>query len=456
MQYPRSLLCAAGLLASLAIPPAFAVSGPHDRAGACWQRLEQGRAAEARSACGAALRLDGSDARDLLRAGHADWLAGDRDTARARYRQALASSADPAAWRDGPMRELDRLIARGGPRAAAWREARAWLDEGRRSLAQARADLAAARQLAHDDQLDPALALARRAYDTLDPLTQWPSRDRRAALDELLSLQERALRYDELLAFTRSQAARLDAAGERDAELQGRILAGLATALHGLGRYTEAAEAWQRSIENAERAEATGSADLVWLLNARAEALLEAGDVGDARTVLTQATGLLGPQSTIGTAAETFGLLARCLQAQGLPDDALLAARNALQLARHVAREEPAASLRAMAELADVHAAQQSFAEAISLNRQALALAEAELGPEHPVTTRRMERLALAFAGGGQPVGAVMWLQRSLELAQRTLGPQHPEAQVRRELLAGLREAVQQSWGDLASDGRPG
>lgn len=442
MQYPRLFSFALGLLAMLAVTPALASPRAHaEAAAACWQGLAQGDAARARSACGSALRLGGRDAADLIRLGHADWLAGDRGAAMATYRQALAQPADPAAWREGPMRELDRLAGAGGPRAAAWREARSWLEEGRRAWAQARADLAAARQLASNRQPEAALPLARRAYEALDPLADAASPDRLAALDELLSLQEQTLRYDELLAVSQAQLARV-AAGGRDPDLQDRALAGEATALQALGRHAEAAQAWRRAVEIAERIDGAHSPDLVWLLNARAEALLDAGDAVAARQVLTRSASLLGPQATIGAAAETFGLLARCLQAQGLPEDALLAARNALQLASHVAQEEPAAALHALAELADVQGAQGRYAEAISLNRQALSQAEATLGPAHPFTSRRMERYALSMAAGGQPVGAMMWMQRSFELAERTLGPRHPDTISRRERLAEWQEGT--------------
>jgi tetratricopeptide (TPR) repeat protein len=452
MQYPRLVFCAAGLVAGLAITPALAAPRNHAQAAAtCWQGLTRGQAVSARSACDAALQLGEREAIDLLRLGHADWLAGHRDAALMRYRQALATHPDPSAWRDGPMRELDRLIARGGPAAATWREARAWLDEGRRTLAQARADLAAARQLAHDRQIDAALPLARRAFDAVDPLAELASPDRLAALDQLLALQEEAFRYDELLAFSRTQLARLEEAGGRHADLEDRVVGGEATALHALGRHREAAEAWQRAIEIAQGLDGAEETDLVWLLNARADALLEAGDAPAARAVLTRAASLLGPKATIRVAAETFGLLARCLQAQGLPDDALLAAQNALQLANHVAEEEPAAAARALAELADVQAAQAHYAEAISLNRQAVALAESTLGAAHPFTSRRMERFALALAAGGQPVGATMWLERSLELGERTLGPDHPESVARRERLAEWQGAADEPGEDTAS-----
>ena len=453
MQYPRLVFCAAGLVASLAITSALAAPRHHaEAAAACWQGLAKAQAAKARTACDAALRSSDGGTSDLVRAGHADWLAGDRDAALARYRQALATHPDAAAWQEGPMRDLDRLIAGGGPTAVRWREARSWLEGGRRTVAQARADLAAAHQLAHDRQPEAALPLAQRAFDGVDPLLDWSSQDRLAALDQLLSLQERTFRYEELLALSRTQISRISAAGDHDAELQDRIAGGEAAALQGLGRYQEAAEAWQRAIEIAERLDGAEDPDLVWLLNAKAEALLDAGDAAAARALLSRAAGLLGPKATIRVAAETFGLLARCMQAQGLPDDALLAARNGLQLANHVAAEDPAAPLRALAELADVQLAQAHHAEAISLNRQAVALAESTLGEAHPFTSRRMERYASALAAGGQPVGAAMWLERSMELGERTLGPDHPETVARRERLAEWRQAADEPGEDTAPD----
>jgi hypothetical protein len=441
MQYPRLVFCAAGLVAGLCALPASA--GTHEQAAStCWQHLSQGRAASARNACEAALQLGDHGAIDLVRLGSARWLAGEREAALVHYRAALAAGLDGPAWRGGPLHELDTLIAGGGATAAACREARAWLDGAWRALAGARADLAAAAQLTHDKRLEAALLLAQRAFDAVDPLVGLDSPARMAAVDQLLSLQEQTFRYDELLAFSRAQLARVAAAGDRDADLKDLYLGGEAAALGALGRHAEAAAAWQHAIELAERADGAEDAGLVWLLDARADALLQAGQLQAASALLVRAASLLGPKSTIRAAAETFGLLARSYQAQGLPEDALLAGRNALQLANHIAGEEPSAPVFALAELADVQAAQAHVAEAISLNRQALALAESTLGPDHPITTRRMERFAVALAAGGQPVGAMQWLQRSLELAERTLGPRHPETVARRGRLAQWLDAA--------------
>ena len=456
MQSPRFIACAAGLLAGLSTTPAtWATAMPRthaEAASACWQRLSHGQAAGARSACEAALQLGERGATDLVRLGHARWLAGEREAALVHYRAALAAGLEGPAWRAGPLRELDSLIAGRGATAAGWREARAWLDGGWRALAGARADLAAAARLSHDKRLDAALPLAQRAFDAVDPVVGLDSPARIAPVEQLLSLQEQTFRYDELLAFSRAQLARVAAAGGRDADLKDLYVGGEAVALGGLGRHAEAAEAWQRAIEAAERIDGAQDAGLVGLLNARADALLEAGQAEAASAVLVRAAGLLGPKATIRVAAETFGLLARCHRLQGQPEDALRAAGNALQLANHIARDEPAAPVFALAELADVQAAQEHVAEAISLNRQALALAESTLGPDHPVTTRRMERFALALAAGGQPVGAMQWLQRSLTLAERTLGPRHPETVSRRERLAQWLGAVDEPGEEPSRD----
>ncbi|MGM9487447.1 tetratricopeptide repeat protein [Ideonella sp. YS5] len=453
MQSPRLIACAAGLLAGLSTAPATwatAIPRTHaEAASACWQRLSHGQAAGARSACEAALQLGAGEPADVVRLGHALWMAGEREAALVHYRAVLATGLDGPAWRAGPMRELNSLIARGGAAAAAWREALAWLDASWRALAGARADLAAAAQLAHDKRLDAALPLAQRAFEAVDPVVALDAPARMASVEQLVSLQEQTFRYDEMLAFSRAQLARVAAAGDRDADLKDLYVGAEAVALGGLGRHAESAEAWQRAIETAERIDGAQGAGLVGLLNARADALLEAGQAEAASAVLVRAAGLLGPKATVRVAAETFGLLARCYRLRSQPDDALRAAGNALQLANHIARDEPAAPVLALAELADVQAAQEHYAEAISLNRQALALAESTLGPDHPVTTRRMERFALALAAGGQPVGAMQWLQRSLELAERTLGPRHPETVSRRERLAQWSGSAEEPAADL-------
>jgi tetratricopeptide (TPR) repeat protein len=440
---------AVALLAVLAAQAAAAPgASAHDReAAACWAGLVQGKAAAARQACVKAAALGGKhDLADLVRLGHLKALDGQRENARAVYRMALGRDASEEVWRRGPGRDLEKLVAQGGPQAACWREAQRWLRDGRQALARANADLAQAQTLTKARQLDEALPLARRAFDVLDPVVSLDAKARSRVLNQLMYLQEQTFHYDELLAFSRQQLARVQAQGDHDDDLKDVYINGEAAALQGMGRYIEAAGAWQRAVEIAERADGRDDPGLLWMLNAQAECLLEAEDDEGAWPVLERAVGLLrSPKAPLRAASVTVALLARSLQAEEQGEEALVAARAALALAEQVTNEEPAAPVPVLAELADVLSAQGELTEAIEVNRRAQELAERTLGPIHPMSVRRLERLALALADDEQFEAAQPLLQRAYDVAVLTLGPDHPETRHRRALLAELAEATSSS-----------
>jgi tetratricopeptide (TPR) repeat protein len=438
MKHPHAL---AALLAVLATPAFAAAPGgnAHDReAAACWAGLLQGKATIARQPCVKAVALGGKhDLADLVRLGHL---------------QALDDASDDA-WRRGPGRDLDRLVAQGGPQAPRWRDAQRWLKDGRQALARAHADLAQAQRLTKAKQLDDALPLARRAFDALDPVVSLDAEARSKVLNQLMYLQEQTFRYDELLAFSRQQLARVQAQGDRDDDLKDAYVDGEAAALQGMGRYIEAAGTWQRAIEIAERIDGPEEPGLLWLLNAQAECLLEAEDDEGAWPVLQRAVQLLqDPKAKVRAASVTVALLARSLQAQEQDEQALVAARAAVTLAQQVTDEEPAAPVPVLAELADVLSEQGELSEAIEVNRRALELAERTLGPIHPMTVRRLERLALAMADDDQVEAALPLMQRAYDVAVLTIGPDHPETRHRRALLSELGEAASSSPSASARD----
>jgi len=442
MKHPRAV---AVLLATLATSTGAAPrSSAHDReAAACWAGLLQGKAAVARPACARAAALGGEPAlSDLVRLGHLQVLEGRLENARATYRIALGRDASEEAWRRGPGRDLERLVAQGGRQAARWREARRWLHEGRQALARAHADLAEARRLTAAKRLDEALPLARRAFEAIDPLVPMGADARMRVLSPLMYLQEQTFRYDELLVFSRQQLARIRGQGDPEDELKRVYVNGEAAALQAMGRYIEAAGAWQRAIEIVERAAGADDPQLVWMLNAQAEALLEADDLEGAWPVLQRAVELSrAPEVEPSVVAATAALLARSLQAQDLAEEALAAARAAVALARQAPEDDPAAAVPALAGLADVLSDQGELAEAIEVNRQALELAERTLGPLHPMAVRRLERLAIALADDERLEAALPLMQRAYDVAALTIGPDHPETLRRRELLAQLAEA---------------
>ena len=452
----KHLQAAALLLAVLSTPSLAAPRASlHDREAAiCWEGLVQGKPAIARQACARAAELGGEQGlADLVRLGHLQALDGRVEGARALYRVALGRDPSEEAWRRGPGHDLERLVAQGGPRAARWREAQRWLLAGRRALARANADLAESRRLTQAKQLEQALPLARRAFDAVDPIVSLGAAARQRVLGQLMYLQEQTFRYDELLAFSRQQLERVQARGDHDEDLKDIYAGGEAAALQAMGRYNEAAAAWERAIEIVENLDGEDDPGLLWMLNAEAQSLLEADDAQAAWPVLQRAVKLLQePKVQPRVAAATVALLARALQAQDKPEEALAAARAAVALARQASKDEAAAPVPALAELADVLWEQGELGEAIEVNREALALAERTLGPIHPMTVRRLERLAIALADDDQAEAALPLMQRAYDVAVLTIGPDHPETRRRRDWLAELDDAAASSPGSHARD----
>lgn len=440
-----AVLLLAGMAGSALAAPR---TSPHDReAAACWAGLVQGRAAVARQACARAAELGGEQGlADLVRLGHLQALDGRVEGARAVYRMALGRDASEESWRRGPGRDLERLVAQGGPQAARWREARRWLLAGRRAVARANADLAESRRLSQAKQLEEALPLAQRAFDAVDPVVSLDAAARQRVLSQLMYLQEQTFRYDELLAFSRQQLARVQERGDHDEDLKDLYADGEAAALQAMGRYNEAAAAWERAIEIVENLDGEDDPGLLWMLNAEAESLLEADDAEAAGPVLQRAVKLMQkPKAELRVASATVALLARALQAQDKTQEALATARAAVALAKQAGQDEPAAPLPALASLADVLSEQGELSEAIEVNREALALAERALGPVHPVAVRRLERLAIALADDDQAEAALPLMQRAYDVAVLTIGPDHPETRRRRDWLAELNAAAASS-----------
>ena len=80
-----------------------------------------------------------------------------------------------------------------------------------------------------------------------------------------------------------------------------------------------------------------------------------------------------------------------------------------------------------ISNLAYIHQAMGSHAEARSLLERALALREEVLGAEHPEVARSLNNLAVVYEAGGSYEDARALYERALSVNEHTFGPNHPE-----------------------------
>ncbi|HKX30597.1 MAG TPA: tetratricopeptide repeat protein, partial [Blastocatellia bacterium] len=90
--------------------------------------------------------------------------------------------------------------------------------------------------------------------------------------------------------------------------------------------------------------------------------------------------------------------------------------------------------------LAVVYNSRGDYARAEPLYQRALAIREKRLGPEHPKTANALHNLANLYANKGQYAKAEQFYQRALAIREKMLGPEHPDVAVSLNSLAALHK----------------
>jgi eukaryotic-like serine/threonine-protein kinase len=80
-----------------------------------------------------------------------------------------------------------------------------------------------------------------------------------------------------------------------------------------------------------------------------------------------------------------------------------------------------------LANLANLHYATGSYAEAAALHERALAIRERALGPEHPDVAASLNNLAIVHQVTGSYAEAKALHERALAIKEQALGPDHPD-----------------------------
>ncbi|WP_319186671.1 tetratricopeptide repeat protein [Streptomyces sp. ID05-18] len=216
-----------------------------------------------------------------------------------------------------------------------------------------------------------------------------------------------------------------------------------ANALHGLGRYQEAADLHQRTLTDCERVLGPDHPDTFASRNNLASALRELGRYQEAadlhQRTLTDCERVLGPDHPdILTSRNN---LATTLQALGRYQEAADLHQQTLSDRERVLGPDHPGILTSRSNLATALHELGRYQEAADLHQQTLTDCERVLGPDHPDTLTSRNNLATTLRALGRYQEAADLHQQTLSDRERVLGPDHPDTLTSRNNLASaLRE----------------
>ena len=118
------------------------------------------------------------------------------------------------------------------------------------------------------------------------------------------------------------------------------------------------------------------------------------------------------------------------LFAQGSPDQAVLALRQALGVAEATFGPDHANVDTSLNKLAQVYGGEGRYAQAEPLYRRSVAIREKALGTEHPFVATTLNHLANLYRIQGRYAQAEPVFRRSLAIREKVLGPEHPDVAV--------------------------
>lgn len=112
---------------------------------------------------------------------------------------------------------------------------------------------------------------------------------------------------------------------------------------------------------------------------------------------------------------------------EGKYDEALTAAKRALELREKALEKDDEQVVLAVINLAEIRFARGDTLEAQSLFERALKAYERALGPENVKLSRVLDRLALTYYGSGSPAETEKAYKRSLAIREKAFGPEHAD-----------------------------
>ena len=126
----------------------------------------------------------------------------------------------------------------------------------------------------------------------------------------------------------------------------------------------------------------------------------------------------------------------------GKYQEAILIARQVLEIREKLDGPEHPATAASLANLAGLYKAMGDYAKAEPLYRRTLAICEKAVGPEHPVTALSLDNLALLYKEMGDYAKAEPLSRRALAVREKALGPEHPDTATSLNNLATLYRAI--------------
>ncbi len=270
--------------------------------------------------------------------------------------------------------------------------------------------------------LDQALKLTRANMPANDLMLATPLFNFATLLDLQGKLDEAASAYAELLQV-------LDLYDEAESEIGLLGLFGWGEALHHLGRYSEAADVFQRLHDLTKQLPEASALELALLqgriglnlgLNGQEDLGIE--KLERAKEVLHKVAGRLSAES-----AEVESYLGVLLTTRGDYDRALEESQNALLSTQALYGKASPEASTILNNLATLYQSQGDLEKAIPLLEECLRIALDVYGEVHPHTATSYNNLGMVWVTQGAPDDAIPYLLKAWELRRQTLAPDHPD-----------------------------
>lgn len=250
--------------------------------------------------------------------------------------------------------------------------------------------------------------------------------------DEALERFDRSIELRD--AFAPIEADESLGAEDRDAARRARDIAyaeclqGRSSCLNSLGRFADAATVARDTLEHAIRLFGEDSDEAAKARLQLGRVLVGTSDFEEAEVLFDNAIARLvarhGQHHTLVADAYT-DIVSLYHRTQRL-DEAESAMRRVLEIRSEVFGEDSPYIGKTLGELAAVIEAQEDFVEAEILYRDALSNLEASLGSGHSITILQTSNLANALRGQQRFDEAETLFRRALSLARENLHPTHP------------------------------
>jgi tetratricopeptide (TPR) repeat protein len=237
--------------------------------------------------------------------------------------------------------------------------------------------------------------------------------------------------------------------GPESAEFASRQLA-YGETLRVLGRYSEAEQAFRKSLAITEKVSGPNSLATASDLNYLAMAVGERGGLEEGEALLRRALAIFDSQPDLDKMglAKVLNNLGNLLTESGT-NEAEEMYRRALKLYEEELGGEHQAALTIRTNLATALSDRGEYEEAESLYRRSLDLSEQILGPEHPMILGVTNQLAHALAKKGDRANSEQLFRKSLKGMERVFGEDHPWTL---SSMSGLAGVLHLNGEDLAAE----